>query len=67
MTDRVQGVVVEIRPQGLYSVKSEDGRELLVSLSVVGRKVAANLVVGARVVIKVSPLDPTRGRIQGRF
>lgn len=67
MADMVQGVVVELRPQGLYSVRSDQGRDLLVSQSVVGRKVTAKLVVGDRVVIKVSPLDPTRGRIQGRL
>lgn len=67
MADTVQGVVVELRPQGLYSVRSDEGRDLLVSLSVLGRKVAAKLVVGDRVVIQVSPLDPTRGRIKGRL
>ena len=66
MTETVGGVVEAIRPQGLYSVRCDDGRTRLATLSPSGRKSAVKLTPGDRVLLEVSPLDPTRGRIQGR-
>lgn len=66
MTDTVTGVVEAVRPQGLYSVRCDNGQVLLATLSSSGRKAAVKITPGDRVRIEVSPLDPTRGRIQGR-
>ncbi len=66
MAEAVTGVVESVRPQGLYSVRCDDGRVLLATLSASGRKSAVKITPGDRVLIEVSPLDPTRGRIQGR-
>ncbi len=67
MTDTVQGVVEAVRPQGLFTVRCDDGRSVLASLSPAGRKVAVKLIPGDRVQLEISPFDPTRGRIQGRL
>lgn len=67
MTDTVNGVVEAVRPLGLYEVRCDDGRSVLASLSPASRKVAVKLIPGDRVQVEISPLDPTRGRIQGRL
>lgn len=67
MAETVNGVVEEVRPQGLYTVRCDDGHLLLASLSPASRKVAVKFIPGDRVVVEISPLDPTRGRIRERI
>ena len=66
-TEAVIGVVEEVRPQGLFAVRSEDGRLVLASLTPDSRKSVVRFIPGDRVFLEISPLDPSRGRIRERI
>jgi translation initiation factor IF-1 len=63
----VTGVVKETLPQGLYRVHAEKGEILTVSLSGVPKQTIVRVIPGDRVIVEVSPVDPSRGRIKARL
>jgi translation initiation factor IF-1 len=67
MGHEVQGVVERTLPQGLYRVKCEDGSIKTVALTGIPKQTLVRVIPGDKVVIEVSDLDPTRGRIKVRI
>ena len=63
----MKGVIESALPQGLYRVKCEDGEIRTVSLTGIPKQTTVRIIPGDKVLIEVSPLDPTRGRIKGRI
>lgn len=63
----VTGVVKETLPQGLYRVRTEAGEVLTVSLTGVPKQTIVRVIPGDPVLVEVSPVDPTRGRIKARL
>jgi translation initiation factor IF-1 len=66
-TENVKGIVEAALAQGLYRVKCEDGRIVNASLSGVPKQTIVRVIPGDRVLLRVSDLDPTRGKIQERL
>jgi translation initiation factor IF-1 len=62
-----EGVVEEKLPQGLYRVRLKDGKKITASLGGAARQTTVRVIPGDRVLIDVSPIDPTRGRIKARL
>jgi translation initiation factor IF-1 len=67
MGTEVKGVVESALPQGLYRVKCEDGNTRIVALTGIPKQTVVRVIPGDRVLIEVSPIDPTRGRIKVRI
>jgi translation initiation factor IF-1 len=67
MGREVKGVVERALPQGLYRVKCEDGSTITAALIGVPKQTIVRVVPGDRVVLEVSELDPTRGKIKIRI
>lgn len=61
---RASGVVEAALPRGLFRVRLEDGRAITATLSTEARRVVVKLLPGDEVTVKLSPVDPTRGRIE---
>jgi len=61
-----EGTVLEALPKALFRVRCDDGQLVTVSLGGIARQVTVKVIPGDRVVIEISPLDPTRGRIKAR-
>jgi len=61
-----EGTVTEALPKALFRVRCDDGQLVTVSLGGIARQVTVKVIPGDRVVIEISPLDPTRGRIKAR-
>jgi translation initiation factor IF-1 len=61
-----EGTVVDALPKALYRVRCDDGHIVTASLGGVARQVTVKVIPGDRVVVEISPLDPTRGRIKAR-
>jgi translation initiation factor IF-1 len=51
----------------LYRVKCDDGNIRTVALTGVPKQTIVRVIPGDRVIIEVSALDPTRGRIKVRI
>jgi len=64
---RAEGVVEQALPGGLYRVSLEDGTKVTVSLGGEARQTTVRVIPGDRVILNISPLDPTRGRILERL
>jgi len=62
----VEGVVAKALPKLLYEVRCDDGRVVTASFGGLARQVTVKISPGDRVVVEVSPVDPTRGRIKAR-
>lgn len=62
-----EGIILETLPQGLYRVRTDDGRRVVVSLGGVARQVTVKVIPGDRVKVEVSPFAPTRGKIVARL
>jgi translation initiation factor IF-1 len=62
-----EGTVEKALPKGLFRVRCDDGQIITVSLGGVARQVTVKVIPGDRVVLEVSALDPTRGRIKARI
>lgn len=62
-----EGVVEEKLPQGLFRVRLKDGSKVTASLGGAARQTTVRVIPGDRVLIDVSPIDPTRGRIKARL
>jgi translation initiation factor IF-1 len=67
MGHEVQGVIERTLPQGLYRVKCDDGSIKTVALIGIPKQTIVRVIPGDKVIIEVSDLDPTRGRIKVRI
>jgi translation initiation factor IF-1 len=56
-------VVLAVLPGALYSVRLEDGQTVRAGLSSEARRAIVRLLSGNRVVVRLSSVDPHRGRI----
>jgi translation initiation factor IF-1 len=63
----VKGIVEATLPQGLYRVRSENGATLTVSLTGIPKQTIVRVIPGDRILVEVSPLDPSRGKIKDRL
>jgi translation initiation factor IF-1 len=63
----VQGVIERALPQGLYRVKCDDGSVRTAALTGIPKQTIVRVIPGDRVILEVSELDPTRGRIKSRI
>ncbi len=63
----VEAVVVETLPNGTFRVKLENDHLALAHMSVKMRKHFIRILPGDRVLVELSPYDPTRGRIVYRL
>jgi translation initiation factor IF-1 len=61
-----EGTVEKALPKGLYRVRCDDGQIITASLGGVARQVTVKVIPGDRVVLEITALDPTRGRIKAR-
>ena len=62
----VTGVVVKVLPATMYTVKLENGHELLAHISGKMRKHFIRITAGDRVTVQISPYDLSKGRITYR-
>ncbi len=60
---KVQGMVTEKLPNGVFRVQLEHGHEVLAHVSGKMRMKFIRIMVGDRVSLEISPYDLTRGRI----
>jgi translation initiation factor IF-1 len=67
MGHEVKGVIDGVLPQGLYRVKCDDGATRTVALIGIPKQTIVRIIPGDKVIVEVSPLDPTRGRIKVRI
>ncbi|MGF1467423.1 MAG: translation initiation factor IF-1 [Sandaracinaceae bacterium] len=63
----LQGTVEEVLPRGLFAVRGDDGRRIVATLSAQARRVTVKVLPGHRVRLRVSAVDPSRGRILARL
>lgn len=63
MTEEKLGTVIEVRPKLLYRVRLADGSVITAQVSSKMRHATSRLIVGDRVLIRVSQNDPHRGQI----
>lgn len=62
----LEGIIDEALPSGLYRVRLDDGRKIRATLSTRAKRVLVKVLPGDRVLVELSPFDPSRGRINGR-
>jgi translation initiation factor IF-1 len=62
-----EGVVREALPQGLYRVSLKNGEKVTASIGGVARQTTVRVIPGDRVLVEISPRDPTRGKITLRL
>ncbi|MET0388292.1 MAG: translation initiation factor IF-1 [Polyangiales bacterium] len=67
MGREAEGVIEKALPQGLYRVKCDDGQTRTAALTGIPKQTIVRVVPGDRVILEVSDLDPTRGRIKSRL
>lgn len=63
----VEGVVVKVLPATMYTVRLENGHELLAHISGKMRKHFIRITAGDRVMVQISPYDLSKGRITYRY
>lgn len=63
---RVDGTVVKVLPATMYSVRLENGHEILAHISGKMRKHFIRITCGDKVSVEISPYDLTKGRITYR-
>ncbi|OFV90420.1 MAG: translation initiation factor IF-1 [Acidobacteria bacterium RBG_16_68_9] len=63
----VTGVVVEVLPSAMYRVELDDHRPVLAHATRDARRNFVRVLVGDRVVVELSPVDRSRGRIARRL
>jgi len=61
-----EGVVVTVLPATMYTVRLENGHELLAHISGKMRKHFIRITAGDRVTVAISPYDLTKARITYR-
>jgi len=59
----VPGVVLKVLPATMYTVKLENGHEVLAHISGKMRKNFIRITTGDKVTLQISPYDLTKGRI----
>ncbi|TLS65539.1 translation initiation factor IF-1 [Mariprofundus erugo] len=62
----MSGEVVEKLPNAMFTVKLENGHELLCTISGKMRKFYIRILPGDKVTVEISPYDLSRGRISYR-
>ena len=67
MGRQAEGIVEEELPQGLYRVSLNSGEKIMASIGGSARQTTVRVIAGDRVLIEVSELDPTRGKIKSRL
>lgn len=67
MSKQEEGVIEETLPKGLFRVVLDDGKAVRAAISSKARKTTVKLIPGDRVVVEVSPYDPTRAKITARL
>ena len=60
----LDGVVVEMLPQGGYRVRLEDGDHVSTMISSAARRTVVRIGPGDRVRVRLHAFDPTRGVIE---
>ena len=63
----LEGRVEEALPRGLFRVRLDGGQIIRAALSSQVRRIIIKLIAGDRVLVKLHPHDPTRGRITQRL
>lgn len=63
----VTGTVVKVLPATMYTVRLENGHELLAHVSGRMRKHFIKITTGDKVTLEISPYDLTKGRITYRL
>ena len=63
----IEGVVEAALPQDMYRVSLKSGEKVTASIGGTARQTTVRVIPGDRVLIEVSPLDPTRGKIKNRL
>jgi translation initiation factor IF-1 len=63
----VEATVVETLPNAMFKVELENQHQALAHISGKMRKHFIRILPGDRVLVELSPYDPTRGRIIYRF
>ena len=63
----VVGHVVEQLPSGLYRVRLESGEQVIAHIADRMDRNFIRALVGDRVVVELSPVDPGRGRMIGKL
>ena len=63
----VKGTVIEALPNAMFRVELETGHEVLAHISGKMRMYYIRILLGDRVLVELSPYDPTRGRIIYRY
>lgn len=64
---QVDGVVVKVLPATMYTVRLENGHEVLAHVSGKMRKNFIKITQGDKVTLEMSPYDLTKGRIVFRY
>ncbi|MCE9615947.1 MAG: translation initiation factor IF-1 [Lentisphaerae bacterium] len=62
----IVGTVVKVLPATMYTVKLENGHEVLAHISGKMRKNFIRITAGDKVTLQISPYDLTKGRITYR-
>lgn len=62
----VTGVVVKVLPATMYTVRLDNGHEVLAHISGKMRKYFIKIACGDKVSLEISPYDLTKGRITYR-
>ena len=62
----VQGTVVKVLPATMYTVRLENGHEILAHISGKMRKFFIKIAIGDKVTVEISPYDLGKGRITFR-
>lgn len=61
--DAQSGIIIEILPKALFNVQLEDGRMVIANLESRLRQVTVRVLVGHKVLVRLSVHDPRRGQI----
>ena len=64
---QAEGVVVKALPNAMFRVQLDNGPEVLAHISGKMRKYYIRILLWDRVLVELSPYDPTRGRILYRY
>jgi translation initiation factor IF-1 len=64
---QAEGVVTKALPNAMFRVQLDSGPEVLAHISGKMRKYYIRILLGDRVLVELSPYDPTRGRILYRY
>jgi translation initiation factor IF-1 len=64
---QAEGVIEAALPQGLYRVALKTGEKVTASIGGIARQTTVRVIPGDRVLVEVSALDPTRGKIKSKL